>query len=74
VAVVILDVVVAWALLKFFEPVHKGLATLAAWLRISYAAIFAVAVSQLMGVLLCVPRIPSTALTSRFARPALGPR
>jgi len=22
---------------------------------------------------LCVPRIPSTALTSRFARPALGP-
>ena len=23
---------------------------------------------------LCVPRIPSTALTSRFARPALGPR
>jgi hypothetical protein len=22
----------------------------------------------------CVPRIPSTALTSRFARPALGPR
>jgi hypothetical protein len=51
VAVVILDVVVARALLKFFEPVHKGLATLAAWLRISYAAIFAVAVSQLAGVL-----------------------
>ena len=35
-AVVILDIVVAWALLKFFEPVHKALATLAAWLRISY--------------------------------------
>jgi hypothetical protein len=51
VAVVILDVVVARALLKFFEPVHKGLATLAAWLRISYAAIFAVAVSRLAGVL-----------------------
>ena len=50
-AVVILDVVVAWALLKFFEPARKGLATLAAWLRISYAAIFAVAVSQLTGVL-----------------------
>lgn len=50
-AVVILDIVVAWALLKFFEPVHKGLATLAAWLRISYAVVFAVAVSQLMGVL-----------------------
>ena len=50
-AVVILDVVVAWALLKFFEPARKGLATLAAWLRISYAVIFAVAVSQLTGVL-----------------------
>jgi isochorismate hydrolase len=25
------------------------------------------------GIELCVPRIPSTALTSRFARPALGP-
>jgi hypothetical protein len=51
VVVVILDIVVAWALLTFFEPVHKGLATLAAWLRLSYAAIFAVAISQLAGVL-----------------------
>jgi hypothetical protein len=42
---------VAWALLKFCEPVHKALATLAAWLRISYAVIFAVAIGQLMGVL-----------------------
>jgi Domain of unknown function (DUF4386) len=51
VAVVILDIVVAWALLTFFEPVDKGLATLAAWMRIAYAAIFAVAISQLVGVL-----------------------
>lgn len=50
VAVVILDVVVAWALLTFFEPVNKPLATLAAWLRLIYAAIFAVAISQLAGV------------------------
>ena len=49
--VAVLDVVVAWALLRFFEPVHKGLATLAAWLRLSYAAIFAVGISQLAGVL-----------------------
>jgi Domain of unknown function (DUF4386) len=51
VVVVILDVVVAWALLTFFEPADKGLATLAAWLRLGYAAIFAVAISQLVGVL-----------------------
>lgn len=51
VVVVILDIVVAWALLTFFEPVHKGLSTLAAWLRLLYAAIFAVAVSQLVEAL-----------------------
>ena len=49
--VVILDIVVARALLTFFEPVDQGLARLAAWLRIGYAAIFAVAISQLAGVL-----------------------
>jgi hypothetical protein len=49
--VVILDMVVALALLTFFTPVHKGLATLAAWMRLGYAAIFAVAIGQLVGVL-----------------------
>jgi Domain of unknown function (DUF4386) len=63
-AVVILDIVVAWALLKFFEPVHKGLATLAGWLRISYAVIFAVAISQLMGVL---PLLSSTRRLTAFS-------
>ncbi len=51
VVVVILDIVVARALLTFFAPVHQGLARIAAWLRIIYAAIFAVAISQLAGVL-----------------------
>jgi hypothetical protein len=49
--VVVLDVVVAWALQEFFQGVNRELSMLAAWLRISYAAIFAVAVSQLIGVL-----------------------
>lgn len=51
VVAVILDIVVAWALLTFFEPVDKDLSRLAAWLRLSYAAVFAVAISQLLGVL-----------------------
>ncbi|WP_353963766.1 DUF4386 domain-containing protein [Streptomyces sp. NBC_00237] len=46
-----LDVVVAWALLVFFRPVHEGLATLAAYLRLAYAGVFLVAISQLAGVL-----------------------
>jgi hypothetical protein len=49
----LLDVVVAWALLRCFEPVDGPTARLAAYLRIAYAAAFLVAISQLAGV----PRI-----------------
>jgi Domain of unknown function (DUF4386) len=58
VLVVALDVVVAWALRTFFEPAHQSLATLAAWLRVGYAAIFAVAISQLLGVLTLLSNAP----------------
>jgi hypothetical protein len=51
VVVVALDIVVARALRAFFAPVHHQLASLAAWLRVSYAAIFAVAISQLFDAL-----------------------
>jgi Domain of unknown function (DUF4386) len=51
VLVAILDVVVAWALFVFFKPVHEGVSRLAAWMRVAYAAVFAVAVSQLVGTL-----------------------
>ena len=46
-----LDVVVAWALYRVFRPVSEGISMLAAWLRVAYAGIFAVAISQLVGVL-----------------------
>ncbi|MEV7098897.1 DUF4386 domain-containing protein [Amycolatopsis sp. NPDC051045] len=48
--VALLDVVVAWALLRFFEPVDSHLARLSAYLRVAYAAVFTVAISQLAGV------------------------
>lgn len=48
VIVAVLDVVVAWALQIFFRPVHKSISTLAAIFRISYAAIYIVAISQLL--------------------------
>jgi len=51
VVVVALDIVVARALRTFFAPVHHRVASLAAWLRVSYAAIFAVAISQLFAAL-----------------------
>ncbi|MFF1711949.1 DUF4386 domain-containing protein [Streptomyces sp. NPDC058268] len=46
-----LDVVVAWALRVFFQPAHEGIATLAAWFRLAYAAVLLVAVTQLVGAL-----------------------
>ena len=49
--VAILDVVVAWALYRVFKPVSGVLSKLAAWLRIAYAAVFTVAISQLLGAL-----------------------
>lgn len=48
--VVILDVLVAWALLQVFTPVDRGISRLAAWFRLAYAGVFAVAISQLAGV------------------------
>ena len=46
-----LDVVVAWALYRVFKPVSEALSKLAAWLRVAYAAVFIVAISQLIGAL-----------------------
>ena len=48
--VAVLDVVVAWALLRFFSPVSGGISRLAGWLRLAYAGVFMVAVSQLAGI------------------------
>jgi hypothetical protein len=47
VLVVALDVLVALALREFFAPVDHALATLAAWFRLVYAAVFLVAVARL---------------------------
>ena len=49
-AVVVLDVVVAWALFRFFSPVSTGLASLAAWFRLAYAGVFMLAIGQLAGI------------------------
>ena len=48
--VVVLDVVIAWALLRYFSPVSSALSRLAAWFRLAYAGVFAVAISQLAGI------------------------
>jgi len=47
----VLDVVIAAALLRLFTPVNRDISRLAAWFRLTYAAVFLVAISQLTGVL-----------------------
>ena len=51
VLIVVLDVLVAWGLFEFFKGVHPGLSRLAAWFRVAYAVVFAVAISQLASAL-----------------------
>lgn len=46
--VVILDIIVAAALFTVFEPVNRSLSTMAAWFRATYAAVYLVAISQLV--------------------------
>ncbi|MFC6357085.1 DUF4386 domain-containing protein [Luethyella okanaganae] len=47
VVVVILDIVVAWALLTVLIVIDQGWAILAAWFRVAFAAVFAVAIGVL---------------------------
>jgi len=46
--VVILDIVVAAALLRLFEPVDRSVSIMAAWFRVVYAAVYLVAIIQLV--------------------------
>jgi hypothetical protein len=48
IVVVVLDVVVAAALLTLFEPVNRGMAVTAAWFRVAYASVYLVAILQLV--------------------------
>lgn len=49
-AVIVLDVVVAWALVEVFAPVSRGISVLAALFRVAYAAVFMGAIGQLAGI------------------------
>jgi hypothetical protein len=48
--VIVLDIVAAWALFRFFAPVNAWLSRLAAWLRLAFSVAFLVAISQLATV------------------------
>ena len=48
--VIVLDLVVAWALLRVFSPVSRDISRLAAWFRVAFAAVFMAAIGQLAGI------------------------
>ncbi len=64
--VAVLDVVVAWALYHLLAPAGRPLAQLAAWLRVTYAAVFAAALSNLL--------IVARLLTDASLRAGFDPR
>lgn len=45
--VAVLDIVLAWAVTRFFGSTHRDLAMLAGWLRVTYSAVLVTAVSHL---------------------------
>jgi hypothetical protein len=55
IVVAVLDVVVAWALYSVFRSVNPSLSLLGAWLRLVYAASFALAINNLFSALRAAP-------------------
>jgi hypothetical protein len=58
--VAMLDVVVAWALYVLLSPVNRTLALLVGWLRLAYAAVFAIALVNLLDVAQLVGGVEGT--------------
>lgn len=50
--ILICDVIAAWGLYRFFEPINRGLSLIGAWLRLTYAALLGTAVSDLASALI----------------------
>ncbi|MBW7475736.1 DUF4386 domain-containing protein [Paenibacillus oenotherae] len=48
--ILIADILVAWALYVFLEPIHKSLSLLGAWLRLAYSTILGIAILNLLVV------------------------
>jgi hypothetical protein len=69
--VVVLDVVIAWALMRVFDPVSRSLSRLAAWFRLAYSAVFMVAISQLAGIPALLAVDPGAFTSEQVAQQAL---
>jgi len=50
-AVLLLDIVIAWALYYLLRPVHEALSLLAGWLRLAYSVLLGVGIFYLLDIL-----------------------
>jgi hypothetical protein len=68
--ILVSDVVAAWGLYIFFKPVSKNQSLIAAWFRLIYAAMLAVAIFNLVNVHILIQQaVPSAAdLTIQLSR------
>lgn len=69
--VIVLDIVVAWGLYVFFRPANQELSLLAAWLRVAYAAVFLVALFNLVNALRLLQGGGATAVVNMTQQQAL---
>lgn len=66
--VILLDVIVAWAFWLLLRPVHDGLATGVAWLRVAYAAAFAAVLPHLVDAVVIASGPPTGSIDLQQAR------
>jgi hypothetical protein len=71
--ILISDVVAAWGLFLFFKPVNRDLSLLAAWFRLIYAAMLAVAIFNLVyaHMLMYQDTSPSPDIPAQLGRDAM---
>lgn len=71
--VAVLDVIVAWALYRVFEPVSRSFSSLTMWFRLVYVGVFVVAISHLVSALeiLTTPEYDSVYSTQQLHTQAL---
>ncbi len=62
--ILILDIVVAWALYRFFRPINNGFSLLAALLRVVYTAFLATAIYKLYMVVVVINDPKSVAFST----------
>lgn len=67
--ILICDVIAAWGLYRFFEPINRGLSLLGAWLRLTYTALLGTAVSSLASALIAAENAVADGQTERIMLP-----